>query len=76
LTFQDSYVKLKSMKDQSLIIEKAQQMNEKKNYVMQKCLYWMLELKAELEKADEMDTTDYYLLVSDIKELEGELNNY
>ena len=76
MTFQDSYVKLKSMKDQSLIIEKAQQMNEKKNYVMQKCLYWMLELKAELEKADEMDTTDYYLLVSDIKELEGELNNY
>lgn len=76
MTFQDSYVKLKSMKDQSLIIEKAQQMNEKKNYVMQKCLYWMLELKAELEKADEIDTTDYYLLVSDIKELEGELNNY
>lgn len=76
MTLQDSYVKLKSMKDQSLIMEKAEQMNEKTNYVMQKCLYWMLELKAELEKADEMDTTDYYLLVSDIKEVEGELNNY
>lgn len=64
------------MEDQTLIIEKSKQMNDKKNYMMQKCIYWMLELKAELEKADEMDTTDYYLLVSDIKEVEGELNNY
>lgn len=64
------------MEDQTLIIEKSKQMNDKKNYMMQKCIYWMLELKAELEKTDEMDTTDYYLLVSDIKEVEEELNNY
>lgn len=76
MTFEDCYVKLQSMEDQTLIIEKSKQMNDKKNYMMQKCIYWMLELKAELEKADEMDTTDYYLLVSDIKEVEGELNNY
>jgi len=76
LTFEDCYVKLQSMKDQTLIIEKPKQMNDKKKYMMQKCLYWMLELKAELEKTDEMDTADYYLLISDIKEVEEELNNY
>lgn len=43
---------------------------EKEQEIMQKALYWMLELKANWDERNDQETADYGQLLEDIEETE------